>query len=97
MSYNQRFFSGLLNTYDLLEHFEKVEQPEFIKKPKPYKNTKYDAKNVFKDKRLNQLWAKAEHGGFNRELILIVVKFVFTKQILNKPNGLQSKLKFLTR
>lgn len=56
-----------MDTYDLLEHFEKVEKPQFLKKPKPYKPNKYEAKNVFKDKRLNKLWAKAEHGGFTRK------------------------------
>lgn len=62
-----------MSTYDLLEHFEDVSEPEYLKKPKPFKDVSanYVVKEVFKDKRLNKLWAKAERGGFSRENIFL--------------------------
>ena len=60
---------GIMSTYDLLEHFEEVDS-QAMRKPKPYKdNNNYVAKEVFRDKRLNKLWAKAERGGFSRKYI----------------------------
>ncbi|XP_014205942.1 alpha-2-macroglobulin receptor-associated protein [Copidosoma floridanum] len=57
-----------MHTYGLLEHFEEITEPEYLKKPKLHKdNSNYVAKDVFRDKRLNQLWAKAERGGFTHE------------------------------
>lgn len=61
-------FSDIMKRYDLLEHFEDVEDAKAWKKPKPFKDDSknYIVKDVFRDKRLNKLWAKAERGGFNR-------------------------------
>jgi hypothetical protein len=62
-----------MSTYNLLEHFEDVTDSKLLKKDKPFKdNANYIVKDVFKDKRLNNLWGKAERGGFNRKCILIV-------------------------
>ncbi|XP_011498576.1 PREDICTED: alpha-2-macroglobulin receptor-associated protein [Ceratosolen solmsi marchali] len=59
---------GIMSTYGLLEHFEEVTDPELLKKHKQFKDSSnYIAKDVFKDKRLNKLWAKAERGGFSHE------------------------------
>lgn len=58
--------SGIMSTYDLLEHFQTIDNG---KKLKDYENIPdaYINKNVFKDKRLNKLWTKAELAGFSSE------------------------------
>ncbi|XP_043265839.1 alpha-2-macroglobulin receptor-associated protein [Colletes gigas] len=59
---------GIMSTYGLLEHFDDTEDPKLLKKHKPLNDgSNYVAKDVFRDKRLNKLWAKAEHGGFTHE------------------------------
>ncbi|EEB17579.1 alpha-2-macroglobulin receptor-associated protein precursor, putative [Pediculus humanus corporis] len=60
---------GIMSTYSLLEHFQDVNDP---KKVKVYKamndpSISYINKSLFKDKRLNQLWEKAEKAGFTAE------------------------------
>uniref|UniRef100_A0A182R8A4 Alpha 2-macroglobulin receptor-associated protein n=1 Tax=Anopheles funestus TaxID=62324 RepID=A0A182R8A4_ANOFN len=61
----------IMSTYGLLEHFDDTQDPE---KYKMYKSndggTKKDAyknKSLFKDKKLNKLWDKAEAAGFTTE------------------------------
>lgn len=53
-----------MSTYNLLEHFEDLDDVKKLKEhdsnPEAYFN-----KNVFKDKKLNKLWMKAEMAGFN--------------------------------
>lgn len=64
---------GIMSTYDLLEviDIEAAEKPENYKKHKPYegkvKNDNYINKSLFKDKKLNKLWERAEQGGFTKE------------------------------
>ncbi|XP_029046552.1 alpha-2-macroglobulin receptor-associated protein [Osmia bicornis bicornis] len=59
---------GIMSTYGLLEHFDDTENPELLKKHKALNDgSNYIAKDVFKDKRLNKLWAKAELAGFTYE------------------------------
>lgn len=59
---------GIMSTYGLLEHFVDTEDPELLKKHKALNDgSNYIAKDVFKDKRLNKLWAKAELAGFTHE------------------------------
>lgn len=64
---------GIMSTYDLLEviDIEAAEKPENYKKHKPYegkvKNDNYVNKSLFKDKKLNKLWERAETGGFTTE------------------------------
>lgn len=64
-----------MSRYDLLEHFEKEVDPEELKKPKPklkkqnYGN--YITQDIFQDKRLNHLWAKAERSGFDCKYLSI--------------------------
>ncbi|XP_055381321.1 alpha-2-macroglobulin receptor-associated protein [Condylostylus longicornis] len=61
---------GIMSTYDLLEHFEDTQDPV---KTKPYKkfhdknDNNYMNKSLFKDKKLNRLWEKAEISGFSAE------------------------------
>ncbi|CRK92374.1 CLUMA_CG005913, isoform A [Clunio marinus] len=61
---------GIMSTYDLLEvmDVEDVNNPELYKKHKPYegkvKTDNYKNKSLFKDKKLNKLWERAEIGGF---------------------------------
>lgn len=64
---------GIMSTYDLLEvmDVEDVNNPELYKKHKPYegkvKTDNYKNKSLFKDKKLNKLWERAELGGFTPE------------------------------
>ncbi|XP_015111684.1 alpha-2-macroglobulin receptor-associated protein [Diachasma alloeum] len=59
---------GIMSTYGLLEHFAATDDPELLKHHKALNDgSNYAAKEVFEDKRLNQLWAKAEKAGFTHE------------------------------
>lgn len=56
---------GIMSTYDLLEHFAETEDPKLLKMHKALNDgSNYVAKDVFRDIRLNKLWAKAEMAGF---------------------------------
>ncbi|XP_055906877.1 alpha-2-macroglobulin receptor-associated protein-like [Eupeodes corollae] len=59
---------GIMSSYDLLEHFEETQDAT---KTKPYKKFHYSEdyinKSLFKDKKLNKLWEKAELSGFSPE------------------------------
>lgn len=60
---------GIMSTYDLLEHFEDVNNPQ---KQKPHKtlneaSDEHLNKSSFKDKKLKKLWGKAEQAGFTAE------------------------------
>lgn len=64
---------GIMSTYDLLEVMDdnEINNPEEHKKHKPYegkvKSDNYRNKSLFKDKKLNKLWERAELGGFTPE------------------------------
>ncbi|XP_024889177.1 alpha-2-macroglobulin receptor-associated protein [Temnothorax curvispinosus] len=59
---------GIMSTYGLLEHFAETEDPKLLKIHKALNDgSNYVAKDVFKDIRLNKLWAKAEMAGFTDE------------------------------
>ncbi|XP_013097698.2 alpha-2-macroglobulin receptor-associated protein [Stomoxys calcitrans] len=65
----RRKLIGIMSSYDLLEHFEETEDKE---KVKPYKKfhdpeERHINKSLFKDKKLNRLWEKAEVSGFTAE------------------------------
>uniref|UniRef100_A0A182JU11 Alpha-2-macroglobulin RAP C-terminal domain-containing protein n=1 Tax=Anopheles christyi TaxID=43041 RepID=A0A182JU11_9DIPT len=62
---------SIMSTYGLLEHFDDTQDPEKYKLHKssddtPKKDT-YKNKSLFKDKKLNKLWDKAETAGFSKE------------------------------
>ncbi|XP_041764740.1 alpha-2-macroglobulin receptor-associated protein [Anopheles merus] len=62
---------SIMSTYGLLEHFDDTQDPEKYKLAKssdgaPKKDT-YKNKSLFKDKKLNKLWDKAESAGFSKE------------------------------
>ncbi|KFB44153.1 AGAP003521-PA-like protein [Anopheles sinensis] len=62
---------SIMSTYGLLEHFDDSQDAEKYKVPKssdgtPKKDT-YKNKTLFKDKKLNRLWEKAESAGFSKE------------------------------
>ncbi|KAK1134766.1 hypothetical protein K0M31_007537 [Melipona bicolor] len=59
---------GIMSTYGLLEHFEDTEDPELLKRHKAMNDgSNYISRDVFKDSKLNNLWAKAELAGFTHE------------------------------
>ncbi|XP_034115943.1 alpha-2-macroglobulin receptor-associated protein [Drosophila albomicans] len=60
---------GIMSSYDLLEHFDDTQDVEKIK---PYKKfhdpeERHKNKSLFKDKKLNRLWEKAELSGFTAD------------------------------
>jgi alpha-2-macroglobulin receptor-associated protein len=62
---------GIMSTYGLLEHFEDVSDPKKLKVEHPAFNEATDEhlnKMVFKDKKLNKLWLKAERSGFTGKI-----------------------------
>nr|CAD7585877.1 unnamed protein product [Timema genevievae] len=60
---------GIMSTYGLLEHFEDMQDPKQVKQHKAFNGAsdKHINKSLFKDKKLNKLWDKAETGGFTAE------------------------------
>lgn len=60
---------GIMSTYGLLEHFDDTQDPEKYKHYKAYsgKVDSYKNKSLFKDKKLNKLWEKAETSGFTKD------------------------------
>lgn len=61
---------GIMSTYDLLEHFDETQDPEMVKHHKAHSgpvDDKFKNKSLFKDKKLNKLWDKAEVAGFAPE------------------------------
>lgn len=61
-----QFFKGIMSSYGLLEHFEDINDPEQFRMYKSTNeaSTTYINKSLFKDKKLNKLWEKAEVAGF---------------------------------
>lgn len=58
---------GILNRYDLNQHFE---DDSHLRNAKSTYNEAYDKRDenlIFKDKKLNKLWIKAERAGFSEE------------------------------
>lgn len=63
---------GIMSTYGLLEHFDETQDPEKYKHHKAYSGPvngkdNYKNKSLFKDKKLNKLWERAEVAGFTPE------------------------------
>lgn len=75
---------GIMSTYDLLEHFDETQNPEEVKKYKGYEGPveeRFKNKSLFKDKKLNKLWEKAEVSGFTpEEMIALKEEFEHHQQ-----------------
>lgn len=65
----RRKLTGIMSSYGLLEHFEDVTDPKKMKQHKSFNDASDDHinKSLFKDKKLNKLWDKAETSGFTVE------------------------------
>lgn len=61
-----------MSTYDLLEHFEDIQDAKKAKQPNSFNEASddYINKSLFKDKKLSKLWDKAEKSGFTSEELL---------------------------
>lgn len=61
-----------MSMYNLLDQAEHVGNPDKVKPFKPLNEAsdKYINKSLFKDKKLNKLWQKAETAGFTQEELL---------------------------
>lgn len=61
----------IMSNYGILEHFDDTQDPEKYKHHKSTSagknNEFYKNKSLFKDKKLNKLWEKAEVSGFSPE------------------------------
>uniref|UniRef100_A0A336KK32 CSON011271 protein n=2 Tax=Culicoides sonorensis TaxID=179676 RepID=A0A336KK32_CULSO len=75
---------GIMSTYDLLEHFDETQDPELVKQHKAAPisiDDKFRNKSLFKDKKLNKLWEKAEVSGFApEELAALKEEFLHHQQ-----------------
>lgn len=75
---------GIMSTYDLLEHFDETQDPELLKHHKAFSgpvDDKFKNKSLFKDKKLNKLWEKAEVSGFSpQELAALKEEFEHHQQ-----------------
>lgn len=74
---------GIMSTYDLLEHFDDTQDPEKYKHHKAFSgpvNGNYKNKSLFKDKKLNKLWEKAEVSGFTPEELTALKEEFFHHQ-----------------
>ncbi|XP_055848923.1 alpha-2-macroglobulin receptor-associated protein isoform X2 [Episyrphus balteatus] len=59
---------GIMSSYDLLDHFEETQDPIKTKAYKKYHDSDdHMNRSMFKDKKLNKLWEKAEVSGFSNE------------------------------
>lgn len=61
---------GIMSTYGILEHFDETQEPEKYKHHKEFQGPadgNYKNKSLFKDKKLNKLWEKAEVSGFSAD------------------------------
>ncbi|XP_068152713.1 alpha-2-macroglobulin receptor-associated protein [Drosophila tropicalis] len=60
---------GIMSTYDLLEHFDDTQDAEKLQPFKKFHDPeeRHRNKSLFKDKKLNRLWEKAEISGFTAE------------------------------
>lgn len=92
---------GIMSTYDLLEvmdvEVDAVNNPELYKKHKPYegkvKSDNYKNKSLFKDKKLNKLWERAELGGFSSdELEALKEEFLHHEEKVNLYYSLLEKM-----
>ncbi|KAJ8866820.1 hypothetical protein PR048_032681 [Dryococelus australis] len=63
-----------MSSYGLLEHFEDVSDPKLLKQHKAFNDASddYINKSLFKDKKLNKLWLKAEKAGFKAEELSVL-------------------------
>ncbi|XP_063228088.1 alpha-2-macroglobulin receptor-associated protein [Bacillus rossius redtenbacheri] len=66
--------TGIMNSYGLLEHFEDITDPKLLKQHKAFNDASddYINKSLFKDKKLNKLWLKAEKAGFTPEELSVL-------------------------
>lgn len=90
---------GIMSTYDLLEvmDLEDINNPELYKKHKAYegkvKSDSYKNKSLFKDKKLNKLWERAELGGFTpEELQALKEEFVHHEEKIEVYYSMLEKL-----
>ncbi|CAG9861472.1 unnamed protein product [Phyllotreta striolata] len=62
----------IMENYDLLDQAEDLSDSDKVKRWKPLNeaNDKHINKSLFKDKKLNKLWEKAERAGFTQEELL---------------------------
>lgn len=63
---------NIMSMYNLLDQADEVEDPSKARPFKPLNEAtdKYINKSLFKDKKLNKLWQKAETAGFTQEELL---------------------------
>lgn len=65
---------GIMNRFDLLENFDDYHKDHQAQKYAKSKDDRYKNKALFKDKKLNALWDKAETAGFFPEELIALKK-----------------------
>ncbi|GFU39763.1 alpha-2-macroglobulin receptor-associated protein [Nephila pilipes] len=65
-------FKAILEKYNLQEEYKALEDAAFISKPQYEMPKDVYIKSVFRDKKLNKLWLKAEQQGFSEDQLKIL-------------------------
>jgi hypothetical protein len=92
------FALGIMSTFGLLENFEDVGDPKKYKQHKAFNDAsdEHINKSLFKDKKLNKLWDKAEQSGFTGKCSQDGLCFAWKNKcscLHVLPNSFQSVLK----
>lgn len=86
-------FLAILNSFSLLEYFEEGAKSDKNTENEHNKEDNYINKSLFKDKKLNKLWEKAEKGGFDEiELKTLKEEFVHHQEKLDEYYSLMESL-----
>lgn len=76
---------GIMSSYDLLDHFEDVQDPSKYKQHKAFNEASDNSKQLFKDKKLSKLWSKAEQSGFTpNELRVLKEEFAHHQEKIDE-------------
>lgn len=87
---------GLMDMYGLREHFEEVSSDYKRSKDHVLNEATDDHinKSLFKDKKLNKLWSKAEAGGFStQELLALKEEFTHHQDKIDEYYSLLKNVK----
>lgn len=66
--------AGIMSTYGLLEHFDDVHSSQKHKDHEPFSGPAPSSKALFRDKKLNKLWEKAEGAGFTGNTLVYFIE-----------------------
>ncbi|GFS65735.1 alpha-2-macroglobulin receptor-associated protein [Trichonephila inaurata madagascariensis] len=65
-------FKAILEKYNLQDEYKALEEASFVSKPQYEMPQDAYFKSIFRDKKLNKLWLKAEQQGFSEDQLAIL-------------------------